>query len=231
MPKVTRLALSRVQPVSLSELGRVDAGLASRLVAEIRALRERQPIKHLHLVGGGASGELSTQIARELTLPCTRSSDPLAPARAGARLRNLACVDLGRASIKSIDGIDATRIDRDLSRAPLRESIGAADLARARESTIALLVEITSRLGPQVLLGLPCRLVGEVPQGSTYAWRDPDPELLPELAKRADRTLEVVEDVELAALAAAENRLVPRAATTLVLSIGTDVRGSLLMPE
>jgi hypothetical protein len=230
MRQVIRRQLERVELLDIGDMGRPDSGLFSRLVAAARTVREARPIRHIHLTGGGASSELAITFVRDLDIPTTRSSDPLAPARAGARL-GLACADIGQTSIKLVDGVRAVSIDRDLVRAPLRESVAQADLATARDTTIGFLASLLAGLGPKIIVALPCRIADGVPTGSTYCWRDPDPELLPELAKRADRTLDVVEGVELAALSAAENRLVPKTSTTLVLAIGHGVGAALLLPE
>lgn len=243
MPQIDRIDLSRVVSLDIPELDRSRPGFASRLSATVKAFAGTRNIRHVHLVGGGSSPDLATAITQEAKLPCTRSADPFAPARAGSRLRGIPCIDLGRTAIKIVERTtdrtpvpghrtrstsDVQLVDRDLVKAPLRD--GAIDPA-LRDSTIDLIVSLLTRFTGKVLLGMPCSLAGGIVHASTYVWRDPDPDLLTDLAKRADRELEVCEAIELGALAAAENRLIPRTVPTLVLSVGLGVTGAVLTPD
>jgi predicted NBD/HSP70 family sugar kinase len=80
------------------------------------------------------------------------------------------------------------------------------------------------------VLGLPCELDDAgLPRSCTYCWPDPDPHLIPDLARLANRSIEVANDAELAACAAAP--MVPRDRTTLVLTVGFGVGGALLLPD
>jgi len=240
---ISRIDLPRITPLDIPALLRTDAGFSGRLAATVKAFEGTRGIRHVHLVGGGSSPDLVTTISQETKLPCTRAADPFAPARAGARLRSIPCIDLGRTAIKIVESrtepanpaghrqrssSDVQLVDRDLVRAPLRE--GPVDPA-LRESTIELIVSLLARFTGKVLLGMPCSLAGGIVHASTYVWRDPDPDLLPELSRRADRDLEFCEAIELGALAAAENRLVPRTVPTLVLSVGLGVTGAVLSPD
>ncbi|HEV7559001.1 MAG TPA: hypothetical protein VGO00_26190, partial [Kofleriaceae bacterium] len=57
----------------------------------------------------------------------------------------------------------------------------------------------------------------------TYCWRDPDPDLVPELERASGATIQIINDAVLAAHAAPR-----RPGTTLVLTIGFGVGAALV---
>lgn len=232
----SRLALPNIVPLEVWDLPvagkllqewRRDPSFAEKLAVVVRSLRDSYPLAHVHLVGGG----VDDAIVAAMPLPATDDRDPFAAARAGARYRPGAlCADVGQTAIKLVHGERAWRIERDFTRAPFRDYVSFANREQARASTIALLAEVVPP-HPSIVLGLPCELdPAGIPRSCTYCFRDPDPELLVELATRLGASIEVVNDAELAALAARADPRVPRDTTTLVLTIGFGVGGALLLP-
>lgn len=209
----------------------------AQMVTEVRQSRCAE-FTHVYLTGGGVSAALSTAIA-SAGFDITSSADPVfAAARAGARLfdqRRCLTADLGQTSLKVVSGTRALRIERDLRRAPFRAEVSPAAWQQARASTIRFLAEALSsawRGGEDVVLALPCELGADgVPRGSTYCWAQPDPSLVPDLAREAGIPLDalnVLNDAELAALAADEDPGLPRAGAALVLTMGFGVGGAVL---
>lgn len=177
----------------------------------------------VHLAGGDASEAIEAAIAAR-GLSCTRSTDPFAPARAGAAMAG-ACADIGQTSIKLVAGDSCRRIARDLERAPLRDDVPRDRRDDARRSTIAAIAEVLRGLGT-ALVGLPCEIVDGIPRSCTYCWRDPDPDLVPELERASGTTIRIINDAVLAAHAAPRRR-----GTTLVLTIGFGVGAAVVTDE
>ena len=206
---------------------------ARRIGLAVHAIREGvSEIAHVHLLGGGVNPEFGEAVRRHGGVPTSYSLDAFAPARAGATLRPGAlCADVGQTAIKLVDRHDELRVERDLARAPLRDDVPHDRRAAARVSTIQFLGAVLAerRAASAIVLGLPCELGDDgIPRGCTYCWRDPDPDLVPELSRLARRPISVVNDAELAAVAAAQDAAVPHDRTTLVLTIGFGVGGALL---
>jgi hypothetical protein len=253
-----RLRVPRVHPVELWDLPVFGGALQTHrhsphfpaAVAQvIERLRRFPPgrwtarardlargVAHVHLLGGGVTGAL----AGAVPLPCTVSEDPVfAAARAGQSLLGspgARCVDIGQTSIKVASAHETRRIERDPVAAPFNDTVATADRPAARASTVAFLAEALACDSPSgpTLLALPCELDDALAaRDSTYCWADPDPRLLPELVDRAGlaaETLQVLNDGELAALAAVFDPQVPRSNPVLVLTVGFAVGGAILEP-
>jgi hypothetical protein len=185
-------------------------------------------IRHVHLAGGGATPAIAAAIAAR-GFACSRDDDPFRPARFGAH-RDGFCADIGQTSIKLArtidvpDRIELRRIPRDLQRAPIRDDVPLDRRDAARETTLDFLASVLAG-ARMALVALPCEIIAGVPKSCSYCWRDPDPELVPELARRSGATIAIINDAELAALAAP----VP-AVPTLVVTIGFGVGGAILLP-
>jgi hypothetical protein len=128
---------------------------------------------------------------------------------------------------------DTARVVRDLVLAPLRDDTAPADFEAARASTIRFLGGVLAEpRAARIVLGLPCELdAAGVPRTCSYCFRDPDPELVPALARLANAAITVVNDAALAALAAARDPAVPRTRTALVLTLGFGVGAAVLLPQ
>jgi hypothetical protein len=216
---------------------RDDPSFARYLASAVRALIASPPaaftplargaasrIAHVHLIGGAVDDAMCAA----LHLPCSSTRDPFAAARAGtALLPGAACADIGQTAIKLVDGAHARSVPRDRAHAPPRDSV-PLPRDRARASTIRWLASLLGALGaPQVVVGLPCELTGDgIPRSCSYCWPDPDPALVPELEQISGKALAILNDAELAAVAAAPH--VPDDVVTLVLTIGFGVGGALL---
>ena len=218
----------------LLQMWRHDPSFPARIVEAIDALRTAPPltwsaaarehareIAHVHIAGGGSGAVVDAVAAR---WSCTHSTDPFAAARAGTSAGVL-CADIGQTAIKLALNDRTWRIERDLARAPLRDTVLRAERAAARASTIDFLGVAIAGHAPAALLALPCEIVDGIPRSCTYCWPDPDPELAAAIALRAGCTITIVNDAELAARAA-----LPRlpAVTALVLTIGFGVGGALV---
>jgi len=252
-----RISLPRVIPIEVWDLPvagkllqewRDDATFAERVAEMVIALRTAPPvaftararataaaISHVHLVGGAADETISTTIAGR-GVPCTYSADPFAAARAGAALRpGVVCADIGQTAIKLVHGNRAWRIERDLEQAPLRDGVPLAERSSARRSTLAFLASTMREAAMEassLVLALPCELDETgAPRSCTYCWPDPDPELVEDLRRLTGHPIEILNDAELAAIAASLDPAVPRDATALVLTIGFAVGGALLEPR
>jgi hypothetical protein len=214
---------------------RDDPAFAVHLAAVVEQVRVDPPavwsaaareaagrIAHVHFVGGGVTDETVAAIA----LPATRSRDPFAAARAGAR-RGAVCADLGQTGIKLVHGERAWRVERDLARAPMRDDTPIAERGRARTTTIEFIAAVLGRPASQITLALPCELdeVGR-PRSCSYCWSDPDPHLIGELEAATGCAIDYLNDAELAALAAQPE--LPANVTTLVLTIGFAVGGAIV---
>jgi hypothetical protein len=182
-------------------------------------------IAHVHLMGGGADDRFVDALAAR-GIATTREPDPFAAARAGAALRG-ACADVGQTGIKLASGTRTWRVARDLARAPMRDDVPLADRPAARATTIAFLADALRGLGKAALVGLPCEIAADVPRSCTYCWPDPDPALVADLARASGVAIEIVNDAELAALAAERDPRVPPG-TCLVLTIGFGVGAAVL---
>lgn len=220
----------------LLQTWRHDPSFPERLVEVVAAIRAAPPaawsakaqalarsIAHVHVAGGGAGAVVAAIAAR---WSCTYSTDPFAAARAGAAAGVLGA-DVGQTAIKLAHGERTWRVERDLARAPLRDTVPRAARAAARASTIDFLGAALSGHAPAALLALPCEIVDGVPRSCTYCWPDPDPDLAAAIAARAGCAITIINDAELAARAALP--LLP-AVTTLILTIGFGVGGALAAP-
>jgi hypothetical protein len=198
------------------------ADFPAALLAVVRSLRGEHGFAHLHLLGGGAArGDLLPALAAlGEEVGVSRAADPqFAAARAGSALvAGGACADVGQTAIKLVRGERSALVPRDLSRAPLRDQAGPEALL----STRAFFAEVL-RPAPR-LLALPCA-VGDSGAlgGCSYRFDEAAFAHLPE------KTL-LVNDAELAALAAARDPAVPRSGATLVLTLGFGVGAALLSP-
>jgi len=162
-------------------------------------------------------------LARDPVFAAARASSILVPGTIG--------VDVGQTSIKVAHGDVTLRIERDLSRAPMRDDVPHESFASSRASTLDFLRDALAPLSAwpshDVVLALPCALSPE-PASCTYCWHDGDPELLGVLAQSVrPKRLHVLNDAELAAAAADADPRV-RAATILVLTLGFGVGAALL---
>jgi hypothetical protein len=180
-------------------------GFPQALAQVVRGLRKEHCFEHVHLLGGGARRAGVAQ-----ALHATVSEDPLfAAVRAGARIAK-ACADVGQTAIKlSQDGRVWSR-PRDESRPALELIAGAL-----------------SELKGPCLLALPCALDDDLRlTDCSYAWRAEDLGPLLRLAQLDEETALIMNDAELAAVAALEE--VPAAGRTLVLTLGFGVGAALL---
>jgi hypothetical protein len=200
-------------------------------------MRERAAaIKHVHLIGGGASEPGLVPELETVGFAVSVASEPrLAAVRAGlSLLPGAACVDVGQTSLKLAVAGDTWVIERDPVAAPQRDETAPEALAQARRSTIAFLAEgIARRLeGRSLVLALPCELSDDgVAAGCTYCWGQSDASLLRELADAAAvdwAALRILNDGELAGVAASREPSVPADQITLVLTIGFGVGAALL---
>jgi hypothetical protein len=256
-----RLSLPRVIPIEVWDLPvagkllqewRDDASFSTRIATMVIALRDAPPtafsararataaaISRVHLVGGAADEMISAAIGKR-GVPCSYSADPFAAALAGAALRPGAlCADIGQTAIKLVHGDRAWRIERDLEQAPLRDGVPLAERSSVRRSTLAFLASVLhtsdsphASAVSSLVLALPCELDDAgAPRSCSYCWPDPDRELVDDLRRLTGHPIEILNDAELAALAASLDPAVPHDATTLVLTIGFGVGGALLEPR
>jgi len=208
-------------------------------VAEVVAARFAG-VPRVHLAGGGATDAIREAIVRR-GHACTMSTDPFEAARAGAA-RAGACADVGQTSIKLVigagEGRRERRIPRDFQLAPFRDAVSLGEREAARTSTIATLAQCLAEIPPQirgVLVGLPCEIRDGIPRSCSYCWRDPDPDLVADLARaitayapRADSAavdVAIVNDAVLAAMAVSS---VTR--PVAVITIGFGVGAALVEP-
>jgi hypothetical protein len=208
------------------------------LPEQARALLPR--VAHVHLTGGGAERPGLLDALRTAGIRASIAYDPcFAAARAGSHLaaaRPLVCADVGQTSVKLAAGARAIRVPRDEARAPLRDRVPPPERDAARRSTVDFLAAALASLGDLRpawwILALPAELDDACATSScSYAWPDPDPALLGDLASAAglppDR-IGVLNDAELAAVSAAHDPRTPRGAPTLVLTLGFGVGAALL---
>jgi len=217
----------RDTPELADHLATLAIGLRAAPPTTLRpaALALARRFERVHVMGGAVDRSFADAI-RARGLPCSFDADAFTPARVGARHHRGRCVDVGQSAIKIAEDDRCRRIARDPLRAPLRDEVAPTDRARARESTLAFLAE-SIRGASRVLLALPCEPTSDgLPSGCTYAWRDPDPDLVPSLEARTGAAIEWVNDAELAALAA--SRALPPGPSTLVLTLGFSVGAALL---
>jgi hypothetical protein len=190
-------------------------------VAEVVAARFAG-VDRVHVAGGGATDAIRDALAAR-GFACTLSSDPFDAARVGAASAG-ACADVGQSSIKLVASFVERRVARDITLMPFRDDVPLEDRDGARARTMGSLARILRTLpATHVLVGLPCEIVDGVPRGCSYCWRDPDPELVGFLTRLSRRTIAIVNDAVLAAMA------VPaRTGTTAVVTVGFGVGGALI---
>jgi hypothetical protein len=233
----------------LLQAWRADAAFGERLADAVQQVRATPPaaweaqaralarrISHVHLCGGAGDLAIAGAIAGR-GLSCTSDADAYAAAEAASRLASGLGVDVGQSAIKCAFGDRALRFERDLERAPLRDGVPVDRRPAARASTLTFLADalVQARdtlvvLGEQIrtaVLALPCEIGADGhPRSCTYAWRDPDRELVGELVAKTHLAIAICNDAALAAHA--HRRYARRGGVTLVLTIGFGVGGALI---
>jgi hypothetical protein len=230
----------RAHPSFPGRLARVVRGVVheppARWGARARALADR--VRDVYLLGGGAAAPGAVEAITSAGFRCTVAEDPIfAAARAGLSLvpGGTFCADIGQTAVKLVAHGRAWQVARPLDRAPLREEVPVENRARARRSTVGFLAEALATAEPvdgRAVLALPCEISDDgALAGCTYCWDSPDGALIGDLAREAGlspgRVL-VMNDAELAAVAADRDPRLPRAAVVLVLTLGFGVGGALL---
>lgn len=230
----------RWEPSFPRMLAAVVEGLRTGALERDVGAQARELGRHIdtvYLTGGDAGAQLVAPLV-DLGLTVNLAEDPVfAAVRAGWELAPPPidlCADLGQTSIKLFDGRRTWRIERDRTRAPI---LGQDDdRGDARRSTLEFIADALTTDGSpsRLLLALPCEIDEEqAPSACTYCWHDPDPSWRSELADRlgiATRDLRLINDAELAALAASRE-LGPRPKPALVLTIGFGVGAAILGPS
>ncbi|HEX4382931.1 MAG TPA: hypothetical protein VH083_08280 [Myxococcales bacterium] len=171
-----------------------------------RGLRKEHGFEHVHLLGGAARREGVAQ-----ALHATVSADPVfAAVRAGARI-SPACADVGQTAIKLAQDGKVWSLPRDEARPALE-----------------LIAKALSQLSGPCLLALPCALDEDLRlTDCSYGWGAADLAPLLRLAHLDEETALIMNDAELAALAALDDPQVPPV-RTLVLTLGFGVGAALL---
>jgi hypothetical protein len=175
------------------------------LAQVVRGLRKEHGFERVHLLGGGARREGVAQ-----ALHATISADPLfAAVRAGAHIAP-ACADVGQTAIKLSQAGRVWSLRRDETRPALE-----------------LIADALSQLSGPCLLALPCALDDDLRlTGCSYAWHADDLAPLLRAARLDEETALIMNDAELAAVAALDE--IPPAGRTLVLTLGFGVGAALL---
>jgi hypothetical protein len=210
--------VKRFRPAQVTPLEIWDARIGGRTLFEwqalaefpqalaqvVRGLRKEHGFTHVHLLGGGARREGVAEAVH-----ASVSADPLfAAVRAGARIAQ-ACADVGQTAIKLAQDGRVWSRPRD-ERRPALELIASA---------------LSGLRGP-CLLALPCALGDDLQLTEcSYDWRPDDLKALLRLAHLDEETALIMNDAELAAVAARDE--VP-AGRTLVLTLGFGVGAALL---
>jgi len=161
----------------------------------LRARDRARRIDAIYVTGGAAMPldlDGPVILARDPVFAAARASSILVPGTIG--------VDVGQTSIKVAHGDVTLRIERDLSRAPMRDDVPHESFASSRASTLDFLRDALAPLSAwpshDVVLALPCALSPE-PASCTYCWHDGDPELLGVLAQSVrPKRLHVLNDAE-----------------------------------
>jgi hypothetical protein len=182
-----------------------EAQFPQALAEVVDGLREQHAFRHIHLLGGNAGRPGVAQ-----ALNATVGEEPIfAAARAGARLAP-ACADVGQTAIKLV-------------------ARGSTWL-RPREDSRGFVAEALAGLGPgPCLLALPCALEDDLSLTScSYGWAAGDLLPLLEAANLDSENALIVNDAELAAVAAMSDPQVPATIRTLVLTLGFGVGAALL---
>jgi len=226
-----------------------------KLAGMVAALRENPPmewpsatrarmrsVSHVHLAGGGANRPALVSTLGAQRLNATVAGDPVfGSARAGQRLlkgTQVLCADVGQTSVKLARGDWTWRVERDLVQAPRIDDVWPAGRSEARDSTIGFLtraIATGANTADALVLALPCEVTDDgACLASSYCWEAPDAGLLDELVLglgfRPD-AVGVLNDAELAAVAATGDDRVPRGETILVLTVGHGVGAALLDPR
>jgi len=232
---VTRALLPEVLPLEVWDFPvnglplqayRHERSFSEALSQVIRSLQPRHGFTSVFVCGGGAS----TRLARELGPRVWCAADPVFGAsRAGASWMGGTCADLGKTSLK-LARSDGTvlRIERPLDRLPI---LNGRSSQKARAEAVRFLKEglrAVHQPGTPLLLGLPCIVDPDCRLfGGTYGWEDGDGEFVQTLARQLEApSMQVINDAELAALAAAQHPDLTLPA--LVLTIGFGVGASVL---
>lgn len=224
---------------------RHDASFPSRVAEAVASLREHAPshfsadartaaaaFHRVHVLGGAAEPAF-VAVLQECGFAAQLDPDPLySAARAGHALAPGVdlCADVGQTSIKLCDGARAWRVDRDFTRAPFRDDVPLVDRERARASTLAFVSDTLRAAGHagRIVVGLPCELdVEGRPRGCSYCWPDPDPAWRADMERSTGAAIQLFNDAELAALAAARAIEAP----ALVLTIGFGVGAAFLVED
>jgi len=194
-------------------------------------------VGHVHAMGGMV--KLWPRAARFLgdtRVPLTVDMDLFAAAAAGETIAPCALVvDVGQTAVKVACGDRRWHHARDFAALPIASELGPDEWTRRRAQVIdfvaAAIRQVPAR--PRALvLALPCALDDRlVASGCSYPYPKPDPALARDLVESsglAGVPTFVLNDAELAAVAAARNPVVPRAQPVLVLTIGFGVGAALL---
>jgi hypothetical protein len=207
---VKRLRPAQVQPLEIWNTkihGRTlfewqSSGEFPQILSQVvNHLREQHHFEHVHLLGGGA--------LRPLKLQATVGADPVfAAARAGALLAP-ACADVGQTSIKLVMNGKAWLRPRDR---------GTDFIARA-----------LSELSGPCVIALPCELDDDLQLTEcSYDWSANDLPLILRKAGLGQETALILNDAELAGVAAMNDPQVPKDKRTLVLTLGFGVGAALI---
>lgn len=191
--------------------------------------------------GGGLAGPVEAEL-RAIGLPF-QSGGAFAGEAGGLDLldamgaRSGLVVDVGQSAIKISSRHDRRRFPRDLEQLPISRPLG--DRGESREpfrSFVAGALAAAMRdfgEADAIVLALPAELDDAgCPEGSSYPGLQGDGDLVAAVLARAGipgARAALLNDGELAALSA--KRVVPAAATALVLTIGFGIGGALLLPR
>jgi hypothetical protein len=199
----------------------------------------RQPplgdVRHVHATGGLINRWSPRVCLPGTQVPLTVNPDVFAPAAAGEVIAAGALVvDVGQTALKLVWGGRRWHHPRDFAALPIASALPPDRWARSRQEVIEFVAGAIRQVAgrpPALVLALPCALDDQlVASGCSYPYPKPDPALVADLvaASGLDVPTFVLNDAELAAVAAARDPLVPRAEPTLVLTIGFGVGAALL---
>lgn len=256
-----RLHVPRVLPVEvwdfpvegrLLQAWRHEPFFPEAVARVVRGVRESPPtdwtprarelarnIRHVHLMGGGAElpGLLPSVVSAGVDATVAPAPRFIA-ARMGATrlgLPDAVCLDVGQTSIKLATRERLWCVERDLTLAPMRDTVPQEQRPRVRNETVRYLASVFApavREGAPVVLALPCEWTEEgLPMSCSYCWPARDAHLLADLAAASGFSLDalhVLNDAELAAAVADADPRLPSDALVLVLTIGFGVGGALL---
>jgi predicted NBD/HSP70 family sugar kinase len=169
-------------------------------------------------------------------VPLTVDGDVFASAAAGQVIAPGALVvDVGQTALKLVYGGERWHGPRDFGQLPIASELPddewPARRARVIEFVAGAIRQVPAR-PPALVLALPCALDGDlVASGCSYPYPKPDPALVGDLVQAsglAGIPTFVLNDAELAAVAAARDSRVSRRRPALVLTVGFGVGAALL---